>query len=353
MSSSGCSTKRPSSAALAPTKLRLVVTGAKGFVGSILSLRAVERGHSVLALDNESRGLNPIGAKIGDSYQKFDCMQGIAEAVKTRGWDRIDAVVHLAAATGSLERPLDELLEFNVGMTQHVYTDALALGAKTFLWPTTSLALGVPDSPYVESKEQALRWLLQVDKQARISQPVRFFNMTGAYKGLTERRLNEVHILPVMLQKYQAREQFVVNGGDYATVDGSPSRDFTNIVDAVDTLLDIAENRARGKVDQPRAKDEAVWLGTGQSTTVLELIKMFDQWVGALDYKIGPRRAFDCGSLIVEPTQASQFKAMRGGLVPVRISVRDELMALMEDPAAVAAEEPVTETVLNRVVETD
>lgn len=353
MSSSGCTSKRPSLLGTQSPKMRVVITGAKGFVGSILSLRAVERGHSVLALDNESRGLNPIGAKIGDAYQKFDCMQGIAEAVKARGWNHVDAVVHLAAATGSLERPLDELLEFNVGMTQHVYTDALSLGAQTFLWPTTSLALGVPDSPYVESKEQALRWLLQVDKQARISQPVRFFNMTGAYKGLTERRLNEVHILPVMLQAYQSRTQFVVNGGDYATVDGSPSRDFTNIVDAVDTLLDIAENRHRGRCDQPRAKDEAVWLGTGHSVTVLELIKMFDQWVGALDYKIGPRRAFDCGSLIVDPAQAAQFKAMRGGLVPVRISVRDELAALMEDPAAVAAEEPATETVLNRVVETD
>src|SRR5512147_1568047 len=128
--------------------MRIVVTGAKGFIGSVFSLRAIEHGHDVIALDDGSRGLNPTEDRIGSAFRQFDCLHGIKDAVE----GPIDAVVHLAAATGSLERPLD-----------------------------------VPDSPYVVSKERALTWLRQVDGAADggagIGIPVRFFNVAGAYKG--------------------------------------------------------------------------------------------------------------------------------------------------------------------------
>lgn len=330
------------------SKLRIVVSGSKGFVGSVFALRAIERGHDVLALDNESRGLNPIEEKIGTAYQKFDCMQGFKEAALARGWDRVDAVAHFAAATGSLERPLDELREFNVDMMLRMYEDARALDARAFLWPTTSLALGVPDSPYVMSKEEGLAKLKEVDGAYlplnAISIPVRFFNVAGAYKGLTERRKNEVHILPVMLEAYRNRSGFTINGDDYATADGTPSRDLVHIVDVVEYLLDIAEKKVDGwPVEQLRhPKDDAIWLGTGRSITVKQMIAAFSQWVGELpDVRIGPRRSFDCGSLHCDEDMVDQFTIWRNGLMPTWASIRDELIALTENPVASQAIEPV------------
>lgn len=333
------------------SQFTFVVTGARGFLGSIFSLRAVERGHRVLALDDESRGLNPIENKIGAAYQRFDCGEGIAPALRAAGIARIDGVAHFAAATGSLERPLDELRVLNVDMTQHVYQDALTLGAKAFLWPTTSLAIGVPDSPYVLSKEEALAKLKEVDAAARISVPLRFFNVTGAYKGLSERRKNEVHILPTMLQSYRTGAPFIINGDDYETVDGTPSRDFVNVVDVVDYLLDLAEWKIQHNVlpVQPHPKDGAVWLGKRRSTTVKQLVAMFEQWLGPVQTRIGPRRLFDCGALDCDVDQAAQFEQHRGGLVPTWISVRDELEALQEERLSsvmsgeivVAASQPV------------
>lgn len=324
--------------------MKIVVTGARGFVGSVFSLRAIERGHEVVALDDESRGLNPIEDRIGSAYQKFDCQNGILDAVATRGWETVDTVIHLAAATGSLDRPLDELRHMNVGMTQLVYEDALRLGAKRFIWPTTSLALGVPDSPYVESKEEALRWLREVDKHARISMPVRFFNMAGAYKGLTELRKNEVHMLPLMLAAYRERKPFVVNGTDYDTADGSPSRSFVHILDCIEFLIDVLTGKATAvphgetgisrvdplthePIDPPG--DGAVWVGHGRPVTVLQAIEIFEQWVGPLDVKTGPRRAFDCGGLECAVGQSLQFEAARNyALAPTWVTFRDELEAL-------------------------
>lgn len=309
--------------------MRIVITGAKGFIGSVLSQRAQEKGHDVLALDDGSRGLNPTEDRVGNSFRYHDCLKGFREA---NGTTPVDAVVHLAAATGSLERPLEELLEYNVGMTQHVYHDALELGAKAFLWPTTSLALGVPDSPYVVSKERALAWLREVDKKANIGVPVRFFNVSGAYKGLTEYRKNEVHLIPMMLEHQRTGTPLIINGSDYNTIDGTPSRDFVNVVDVVEYLLMLIEDKVMENQLPvfPHPSDGAVWLGTGHSTTVAQAVKLFEQHhpTGGLNVRIGPRRAFDCGELIVDEKQCAQFAFACNGLAPAWVSIRDEIDAL-------------------------
>lgn len=316
--------------------MRIVVSGVKGYIGSVVAKIATERGHEVIGLDNESRGLNDVGF-LGGGYRKHDCMGGIGEAIidhsnATQRFASVDAVIHLAAATGSLERPLEELRAFNVEMMQHVYQDAVRFGAKVFLWPTTSLALGVPDSPYVISKEEGLKRLQMIDKEAQIAVPVRFFNVTGAYKGLTERRRNEVHLIPMMMDCYTQSKSFVVNGNDYnETADGTPSRDFTNVVDVAEYLIWLAEQKLADRRLWPCPSDGAVWVGTTQSTTVLQAIKFFERFIGPLKYEFGPRRPYDCAALFVNRQQASRFAEARGGLlVPAWISIRDELEALKE-----------------------
>lgn len=322
--------------------LVIAVTGAKGFVGSVFALRAVERGHRVLALDDESRGENPIESAIGGSYVKHDCARGFADALDGYA-EGVDVVAHFAAATGSLERPLEELRALNVEMTQHVYQDALRFGARTFLWPTTSLAVAVPDSPYVISKEEALGKLRDVDRDHGIAVPLRFWNVLGAYKGMSELRKNEVHILPMMHRAATAGEPFVINGDDYETADGTPSRDFVHVLDVVEYLLDITELRAtlaatglavgelaeHSLTAKPSLLDGAIWLGRGVPTTVRQMVALYEQFTDTtLAMRIGPRRAFDCGAIPTDMTQADQFARWRRGLTPTWVAVKDELAVL-------------------------
>jgi UDP-glucose 4-epimerase len=323
--------------------MKIVVTGAKGFIGSVFALRAIERGHDVIALDNASRGLNPIEDYIGPAFQEFDCMNGIADAIPSAS---VDIVAHFAAATGSLERPLEELTEFNVDMTQRVFEDARKHNAKAFLWPTTSLAIGVPESPYVISKEMGLAKLKEVDKDTGISIPLRFFNVAGAYKGLSEFRKNEVHLIPMLWESYKNSEPLIINGDDYETIDGTPSRDFVNVVDVVDYLLTMAEIKASRHASIPLPmkphSDGAIWLGTGNCCTVSELVKMFENNIGSIQTRIGPRRAFDCGALYCDPDQIKQFSSALGGLTPARVSIRDELQAFQDRAVYQALDEGLT-----------
>lgn len=304
--------------------MNIVVTGCCGFIGSCFSILARERNHTVIGLDNESRGLNDFR---GQLYTKYDCLGGIGEGLIPHRIEKVDAVVHLAAATGSLERPLDELMLWNVEMMKRVYHDARRLGASAFIWPTTSLALGVPDSPYVISKEKGLEALLDLDKREQISLPVRFFNVMGAYRGCTELRRNEVHILPEMFRAWKNNTAFTINGNDWETPDGSPSRDFVHVLDVCEYLLELVQKKVEGRQIKNHS-DGAVWLGTGQLTTVKQVVKIFEQWAGPVRTELGPRRAFDCGHLDVDNRQCLNFEASRGLLTPSWVAIRDEIEAL-------------------------
>lgn len=322
--------------------MNLVVTGVKGFLGSVLAYRAVERGHTVLGLDDDSRGRNHVTSYMVDPggpalwVEKHDCSGGVAEIVTSGSTnipalERLDAVVHFAAGTGSLDRPLVELRGLNVEMTQRVYQDAVALGATAFVFPVTSLALGVPDSPYVISKEEALTWLREADAPHRIAVPVRFFNVIGAYRRCSEFRANEVHIIPALVDCSLRGATFAINGEDYPTGDGTPSRDFVNVLDVANYVLTLLEHKVRGEGTGPcrPAADGAIWLGTGQATTVREMVDLFRQHVSWVGYRVGPRRPFDCGGLVVDPAQQAQFARTIGLLTPPWVGLRDEAAALI------------------------
>jgi UDP-glucose 4-epimerase len=334
---------------------RIVVTGAAGYVGSVFTCRAVELGHDVVAIDNLDRGLNEIWNVKGAQFVKHDCQGGFAEALPGRvdGYESktfsVDAVVHFAAGTGSLDRPIKELRALNVEMTKRVYWDALATGAKVFCFPTTSLALGVPDSPYVQSKEEGFRWLKAQKDTGIFKMPLRFFNVAGAYKGFTERRKNEVHLIPNMVECYRTGEPLVINGNDYDTIDGTPSRDFVNVLDVVECILYRMTNilaaggmtniLAAGDIKtslNTYSSDGALWIGTGHTTTALQAVKIFEQFVGPLKYEYGPRRAFDTGALRC-PDYANALRIgdlrQRRPPAPSWGSIRDEAEALLGSAA--------------------
>lgn len=333
--------------------MRIVVTGAAGFIGSVLTVRAAEDGHEVLALDDLSRGLNnlwlfpPANVVPPDQATfdriigvKHDCRAGFGEALAASRSApfplSIDAVVHLAAGTGSLDRPYEELVGLNVEMTKRVWQDAKDLGARVFVFPTTSLGTvpSLAESPYVKSKEDAMQWLL-AQRGGPTLVPLRFFNVAGAYKGRSEKRQHEVHLLPRLAECYRTGEPLVINGDDYPdTVDGTPGRDFVHVLDVVDTILkyltwDGWRSGARGD-SLPVQRDGAIWLGTGEVTSALQAVRIFGQHVGPIETKVGPRRAFDTGMLRCPVSAVTIMERVLGRpLAPAWVSVRDEAEELL------------------------
>jgi UDP-glucose 4-epimerase len=94
-----------------------------------------------------------------------------------------------------------------------------------------------------------------------------------------------------------------VHGDDYPTPDGSCIRDYIHVVDLAKAHVKALEYLEQ----QPPASYDVVNIGTGKGSSVLEVIKTFEEVTGQkLAYEIGPRRAGDIVS-----TYASVEKARR------------------------------------------
>jgi dTDP-L-rhamnose 4-epimerase len=82
--------------------MRVLITGGAGFIGSHLADRLLAEGHEVRALDNLDRQVHPDGERPGYLAGDVELQTGDVrdrDAVR-RALERVDAVVHLAAAVG-------------------------------------------------------------------------------------------------------------------------------------------------------------------------------------------------------------------------------------------------------------
>lgn len=95
--------------------MRVLVTGAAGSLGRVITSGLVESGHDVVGLD-----LLPAPEGTACEWHEADCADADAVAA-VFAQERLDAVVHLAGAPGELSLP-DEL-------TSHVVTTAALLDA--------------------------------------------------------------------------------------------------------------------------------------------------------------------------------------------------------------------------------
>jgi UDP-glucose 4-epimerase len=151
-----------------------------------------------------------------------------------------------------------------------------------------------PTNPYGRSKlmiEDMLRDLARAQPQWRIGL-LRYFNPVGAHEsGLIGENPRGVpnNLLPFVAQVAEGRRpRLAVFGNDYPTVDGTGMRDYIHVVD-----LALGHLRALERiVDAPGVL--TVNLGTGAATSVLQMVRAFEQASGRpIPYDILPRRAGD------------------------------------------------------------
>src|ERR1700688_1842672 len=101
--------------------MRVLVTGASGFIGGVTCRQLLERGHEVAALVRRA-GSNPVGTTAVNGDLGAD--GGLAQALQRT---RPDCVIHLAAEIAS-QRSEQKLWEVNVAGTERLLDACLALG---------------------------------------------------------------------------------------------------------------------------------------------------------------------------------------------------------------------------------
>jgi UDP-glucose 4-epimerase len=287
--------------------MRILVTGAAGFIGSIVTEQLLEDGHEVIALDSLKHG-HTAAVLPGAQFVKADLLDaaGLADIV---GASRVEAVIHLAAEARIAESVRDPGLFFraNTVGSLNLVEAMLAAGVQRLIFSSTAAVYGEPtatpipeDAPcqpvnaYGESKlafERMLPWFARAHDLRSIS--LRYFNACGATERLGEFHVPETHLIPILFEAALGQRDAVqLFGTDYDTPDGTCIRDYVHVADIARAhLLALARVDAIGT--------RAYNMGNSRGYSNLEVIEAARQVTGReIRVETAPRRHGDPARLV-------------------------------------------------------
>ena len=256
--------------------MKILVTGGAGFIGSHLAERLVAEGHSVIALDDLSTGNSKNLSSLNDN-KSFELVNGsmLDEKLMDSLMSKVEGCVHLGAALGVkriLERPYESLVA-NTHGTEIAVKAASNYGIRFFL-ASSSEIYGKnykenlsETSDRIIGSPQLVRWAYS-EAKAIDETIVAMFRQSHGLKYVTGRFFNTVGprqsgaygmVLPRFVASAIKGEPITVYG------DGSQSRVFCHVSDAVDGILRVFfDDRALG---------EAFNIGGEEEVTIGELAK--------------------------------------------------------------------------------
>jgi UDP-glucose 4-epimerase len=230
--------------------VKYLITGGAGFIGSHLAEKLLASGHEVVSLDDLSTGRKD-NLKNLEGVNGFSFVQGnmLDEPLIDSLMVKVDGCFHLGAALGVkriLERPYESLVANTQG-TEIAVKAAVKYGAKFFLASTSELYGKNPKQPLTEESDrvigspQLVRWAYS-EAKAIDESVVQMFHQSHGLKYVTGRFFNTVGprqagaygmVLPRFVAAAIKNEPIQVYG------DGSQSRVFCHVSDAVDGILRI------------------------------------------------------------------------------------------------------------------
>jgi UDP-glucose 4-epimerase len=274
--------------------MNIFVTGAAGFIGSVVTEQLIQQGHQVLALDNLSHG-HRAAVHPEARFAQADLLDA-AGLKKLLAENKVDAVVHLAAEAlidESIRNP-GRFYQANVVGGMNLLDAMVAAGVKKMIFSSTAAVYGEPEqvpisedarllpvNSYGESKlafERMLVWYRRAFGIQSVS--LRYFNACGATERFGEDHQPETHIIPSLFQvALGKRPSFSIYGSDYPTPDSTCIRDYVHVVDialahilalqALDRVETAVYNLGHGSGYSNQQVIDAVRRVTGQEIPVI------------------------------------------------------------------------------------
>lgn len=268
--------------------MKILVTGAAGYIGSVVTEVLCNEGVQVLAIDSLVNGHRAAVDRRAE-FLTIDLLNSEAVAGLLAN-NPVDAVVHLAAEalvdvsiadpgrfyranlTGGIN-----LLEgmAKAGVKKMVFSSTAAVYGQPSRIPIPEEDAGSPCNTYGETKwafERALAWYERAYGIRHIS--LRYFNACGATEFHGEDHRPETHILPILFEvALGLRPSFSLFGTDYETIDGTCIRDYVHVVD-------IAHAHLCALHALERCASEAFNIGLGHGYTNRQAIETVERVTG-------------------------------------------------------------------------
>ncbi|MCO6417246.1 UDP-glucose 4-epimerase GalE [Siccirubricoccus sp. KC 17139] len=296
-----------------------LVTGGAGYVGSHLVRALVDRGDTVVVVDDLRQG-HRAAVPEGVELIQLDLADRARLGEVFAGW-KFEAVFHFAALSlvgESMRDPLRYCME-NLNNSLGLADAAVKAGVLRFVLSSTAALFGDPEvvpipeeaklaptNAYGESKlmvEKGLAWADRV--HGLRSACLRYFNAAGADPEgrIGEDHEPETHLVPLAIgAALGIRAPLTVFGTDYPTPDGTCIRDYVHVTDLADAHLRVLDRLEQGSVRYN--------VGNGTGYSVKQVIEAVERIGGRpVPHSLGPRRAGDPAVLVAS---SARLKAETG-----------------------------------------
>jgi len=292
--------------------MNILVTGGAGYIGSHTCVALLEAGHKVIVADNLCNSnevtleqVNKITNKPITFYRIDVTDEEAADSVFSK--HSIDGIIHFAglkAVGESVEKPLDYYYN-NTVSTMVLARMCQKYKIRRFVFSSSATVYGENDVPFVETmkllpamnpygetkviSEKILTDVVKANPCWSVAL-LRYFNPVGAHKsGLIGEAPNGIpnNLMPYITQVVKGKlKKLRIFGNDYPTIDGTGVRDYIHVMDLAEGHVAALDNLKKGV--------HVYNLGTGQGTSVLQLVNAFKEANGVeVPYEMVARRPGD------------------------------------------------------------
>ena len=307
--------------------MKILITGGTGYIGSHVTVELLEQHHEVEILDNLVNSkitvLDQI-EKITNKKPKFHQIDLLDQSALNSLFkkEHFDLVMHFAglkAVAESVEHPL-KYYENNITGTINLLNAMEKNQVYNFIFSSSATVYGDPgtpecvetletgrkiSSPYGKTKymiEEILKDLAVANPKFNIIS-LRYFNPIGNHSsGLIGEDPNGIpnNLMPYIMKVAKGElKELSIYGNDYDTKDGTCRRDYIHVVDLANGHIAAIKGLKPGF--------HAFNLGTGQPTSVLEMVTAFEKISGKpLPHRFAPRRSGDLPEFWANSTLAQK-----------------------------------------------
>lgn len=307
-------------------RMKLLVTGATGYIGSHTVVDLLENGYDVVGIDNFQRSspntVEYIRERLGSNLYCVDLRDYHETARVLHENPDIDGIIHFAAHK-SVEESVKAPLEYYDNNLRSLTNLLRVAGGRTVIFSSSCTVYGEPDmipvtedtpmkpaaSPYGATKQMGERILRDWAEStgARVVL-LRYFNPAGAHPSLDigeDATPQSRNLVPLIVRAAAGRRgPLTVFGTDYPTRDGTCVRDFIHVCD-----LAAAHRKAftYAQEEMPTAAVSVFNLGSGNGVTVQEAINAFETVTGVpVPHVKAERRPGDVSAIYADSSLAAR-----------------------------------------------
>lgn len=305
--------------------MNILVTGGAGYIGSHTCVALLEAGYRAIVADNLCNSTAETIEKVQQitgkkiAFHEIDVTdQNSVDQIFSD--DTIDGVIHFAglkAVGESSKKPLAYYYN-NIVSTMVLIGACQKYGVKKFVFSSSATVYGENRVPFVETmkllpttnpygetkaiSERILTDITKADNGFSVSL-LRYFNPIGAHEsGLIGEAPSGIpnNLMPYITQVAKGKlEKLNIFGNDYPTTDGTGVRDYIHV-------MDLAEGHVAA-YKQLQNGVSIYNLGTGQGTSVLQLVKAFEEANDIMmPYEVLERRPGDIATCYADASKAKR-----------------------------------------------